>query len=125
MHSLTHIHTPSLNVQIQYSIEKGLKKQFLPTDFKFSRDTGTRILRTDTWAYPVSGIMHDLIPFSPQSNSGVSTPHKPSQSKVSINDTLMRSQATINSFMDDDDDDDDDDYDTSSLVLSSSSLAPL
>ena len=41
----------------------------MPYDFKFTRRTGNKILGSDTWAYPVSGFMQDLVPFSPQSGS--------------------------------------------------------
>ena len=41
----------------------------MPYDFKFTRNTGNKILGSNTWAYPVSGFMQDLVLFSPQSHS--------------------------------------------------------
>ena len=37
----------------------------MPYDFKFARHSGNKVPGSHAWAYPVSGFMHDLVPFSP------------------------------------------------------------
>ena len=37
----------------------------MPYDFKFARHSGNKVLGSHGWAYPVSGFMHNLVPFSP------------------------------------------------------------
>jgi len=51
--------------QIQQCMEDGRKGHFLPLDFKFTRQTGTKIPGTSTWAYPLAGVLEDLVPFTP------------------------------------------------------------
>lgn len=59
--------------QVRDCIQLGKDRKFMPYDFKFTRRNGTKILGSNTWAYPVSGFMQDLVPFSPQSNSQSTT----------------------------------------------------
>ena len=64
----------SLPLQIQQCMEEGRKGHFLPSDFKFSRRTGTKIPGGSTWAYPLAGVLEDLVPFTPaDSHSGFSS----------------------------------------------------
>lgn len=55
--------------QIQWCIGQARKNRFLPPDYKFTRKTGSKVVPKSNWAYPVSGVLQDLIPFSPDSES--------------------------------------------------------
>ena len=58
-----------LCTQIQWCIGQARKNRFLPPDYKFTRKTGSKVVPKSNWAYPVSGVLQDLIPFSPDSES--------------------------------------------------------
>ena len=80
----------------------------MPYDFKFTKKTGSKILGPNTWAYPVSGVLQDLIPFTPESDSHstsrTSSPHLIDVRKISkvitesdeletdLDDSMMGSQ---------------------------------
>lgn len=60
--------------QIQRCLEDGRRGQFLPSDYKFTQRTGAKIPGRNTWAYPLSGVLEDLVPYSPlSSGSGTKT----------------------------------------------------
>lgn len=64
----------SVPLQVQQCMEEGRKGHCLPSDFKFSQQTGTKIPGSSTWAYPLAGVLEDLVPFTPvDSHSGFSS----------------------------------------------------
>ena len=58
--------------QIQRCIEDGKRGRFLPSDYKFSRRTGAKVQGRNAWAYPLGGVLEDLVPLTPGSGSGSS-----------------------------------------------------
>lgn len=56
--------------QVQRSIQDSKMGKCLPDDFKLSHRNGGKIQNRSAWAYPVSGVMQDLVPFTPESGSG-------------------------------------------------------
>ena len=83
-HERTHMRAP----QIRHSIDAGRKGMFLPHDYKFATTkTGSKHISSKLWAYPVTGVMEDLIPLTPSSHSetnlpaiaGVQEPPRPSK----------------------------------------------
>ena len=65
--------------QVQKCINDGKAERYLPPDFKFARHNSSKVMSLNAWAYPVSGVMQDLIPFTPESGSR-------STSKPSVHD---------------------------------------
>ena len=65
--------TVACSNQIQRCIEGAKKGHFLPSDYKFTRRTGTKIQGKNAWAYPLCGVLEDLIPLTPGSGSGSSS----------------------------------------------------
>ncbi len=61
--------------QVHKSIQDGKMGRCLPDDFKLSRHHGNKIQSRNAWAYPVSGVMQDLIPFTPESSSSSMSRH--------------------------------------------------
>ncbi len=61
--------------QVHKSIQDGKMGRCLPDDFKLSRHHGNKIQSRNAWAYPVSGVMQDLIPFTPESSSSFMSRH--------------------------------------------------
>ena len=60
--------------QVQHSMDAGRKEMFLPRDFRFSHRTGGKLVSSKLWAYPVTGVIEDLIPFTPESHSETNLP---------------------------------------------------
>lgn len=61
--------------QVQRSIEDGKIGNHLPDDFKLSHCNGSKIQSRNAWAYPVSGVMQELVPFTPESGSSSNSKH--------------------------------------------------
>ena len=80
--------------QVQMSISDGRAGSFLPDDFKLSHRNGGRMQSKNSWAYPVSGVMQDLIPFSPESGSGSTSRH----STLDVTDSRLDESFTENTF---------------------------
>ena len=68
---------PFLSSQVQHSMDAGRKGMFLPRDFRFSLRTGGKVVSSNLWAYPVTGTIEDLIPFTPESHSETNLPPIP------------------------------------------------
>ena len=55
-------------------MDAGRSGNFLPRDYKFTNMTGSKVVSSKLWAYPVTGVMEDLIPFTPESHSETNLP---------------------------------------------------
>jgi len=61
--------------QVQLCLASGSQRRFLPQDFKLSLKAD-RVHNRNVWAYPaVSGVLQELIPFSPESHSRSTSRH--------------------------------------------------
>ena len=62
--------------QVQRCSEEASKGHHLPTDYQLTALTGGKQPAATFWAYPLSGVLEFLIPYSPsvQSSASVSEP---------------------------------------------------
>ena len=56
-------------LQVHKCIADGKQGRSLPSDFKFTQQTGSKVQHGGIWAYPVGGVLQDLIPLTPDSHS--------------------------------------------------------
>ncbi len=80
--------------QVQKSVLDSKMGKCLPNDFKLSQRNGGKIQNRSAWAYPVSGVMQDLIPFTPESGSGCTSRH----SVTDVTDLKLEDTFTETSF---------------------------
>ena len=57
------------HVQVDQCIADGRRGHRLPHDYRFTQRAGTKAQNKAAWAYPVGGVLQDLIPFTPDSHS--------------------------------------------------------
>jgi hypothetical protein len=80
-----------LFIQIHKSIEAGKEGHFLPVDYKFSvsATAGSKIHSQSLWAYPVSGVLDELISLTPSTSSLISASDKLELSNQPPNSKLI------------------------------------
>lgn len=71
--------------QIRKSQEDGHQSRFLPADYKFTHRTGTKIQGKAVWAYPLSGVLEDMVPLTPGSHSS----GRGSQLSIGVSDSKL------------------------------------
>lgn len=78
-------------------IADGKQGRSLPNDFKFTQQTGSKVQNRGVWAYPVGGVLQDLIPFTPDSHS-VAESQSHSSEDMDPESTLLSTTADSSLF---------------------------
>ena len=73
-------HCSSLtSLKIQQCLHDASKGRYLPSDYQFTANTGGKYLHSTSWAYPLTGVLEFLVPYSLPSSSQTSVPETPSE----------------------------------------------
>ena len=86
-----------INLQVNRCIGDGKQGRSLPHDFKFTQRTGTKVQHGSIWAYPVGGVLQDLIPFTPETHSNAES-HSNSTTEVDPEGTMLSMTADSSVF---------------------------
>ena len=86
-----------LFLQINQCIADGKQGRSLPHDFKFTQQTGAKVQHESIWAYPVGGVLQDLIPFTPETHSNADS-HSNSTTEVDPEGTMLSMTADSSTF---------------------------
>lgn len=67
------------SLKIQQCLHDASKGRYLPSDYQFTANTGGKYLHSTSWAYPLTGVLEFLVPYSLPSSSQTSVPETPSE----------------------------------------------
>ena len=84
-------------LQVDRCIGDGKQGLSLPHDFKFTQHSGAKLQHGSIWAYPVGGVLQDLIPFTPDTHSNAES-HSNSTIEVDLEGTMLSTTADSSTF---------------------------